>query len=152
MNKFTVRPGYGSKDLLIEFNISQHEKDFQSELFKFLRNQNYIPHDIKDLVFYERVEFKSNWGKFYFEQDEWGSFWISADNNETVENLAKQLEASPTLERYEENWDKYKKAPKVKNIEEERMESMMNDGCQTSLLLLFFGASILAVIIYLYIN
>ena len=153
MNKFTVRPGYGSKELLIEFTTLDTEDLFLKKMLNAFKGFGYTPSDIKDLIFLNIVEFKTPWGTVSFEHDEWDFFWISAENNLTIENFAKQLEELPFLERYEVDWSEYKKTKnnlgEIK--EEERMESMMNDGCQTSLLFLALGV-ITIIIITSYLN
>lgn len=149
MDKFTVRPGYGSQNLLIEFVTSKSAEDFRADFLKILNHLKYTPTGIKDVIFYELIEFKSTFGKFYFELDEWGFFWISAENNQVIENLAEQLETLPELERYEVNWDKYKNGPKLDRFNHGNELKKSRQAFKDFIIFLMVCISILALIVYL---
>ena len=149
MDKFTVRPGYGSQDLLIEFNTSKSVEDFRADFLKILSHLKYTQTGVKDVIFYDLVEFKSTWGKFYFELDQWGFFWITAENNHVIENLAEQLEAQPELERYEVNWKKYKKGINFDLIDHEKELRKSRLAVKDFIIFLIVCISTLALIVYL---
>ena len=108
MNNFTIRPGYQSKDLLIEFNTSLEVEDFQEKMLGVFNDLGLKPIDVMDTMFFQAVEFEIEEGTFAFDLDEWGFFWIRAKKNETIEALAKMLEGHTFLKRIEVDWNEYK--------------------------------------------
>lgn len=77
MHSYKVRPGYGSKKLLIEFIADSSEKKLVADLNTVLKSAGLINHSIK--YYFIAPHYKTPTGPFELRYDEWGFVWIHAD-------------------------------------------------------------------------
>ena len=86
MNKFRLRPAYGSKELLIEFTSGPEKENFISTLEKALNSINVKIIGSKDLWVNDELLFKANsdLGTFSISIDTWGLAFITSKENQIV--------------------------------------------------------------------
>ena len=110
MHRYTVRPGYGSEELLIEFGSKASVEDLRNDIFAVLRSFGADFSRVMNMVNVDYFEFKSAHGSFVFEEDDWGLLWIFAARNQKVIPL---LDAAFKLDRrftrYEVDFADYKR-------------------------------------------
>jgi len=105
---YRVRPGYGSKRLLIEFSDSPDNKDFSEalkNLFKACEIETVKKEKSFDDVLYSLA---SNYGFFEMSVDSWGGVFIHADDNQVVIGyLDKQLTGSGVFKKEVVDFSQY---------------------------------------------
>ena len=82
MHRYTVRPGYGSRELMIEFGSKASVEGLRNDIFAVLGSCGADLSRVKNMVTVDYFEFKSVHGPFVFEEDEWGLLWIFAPSNQ----------------------------------------------------------------------
>ena len=101
MYRFKVRPGYGSNDLLIEFDLISEHEEFLTVLVETLRGIDASPREQIDLWMNDEVllEFDSNLGRFVLSSDIWGMvFLMDGENPSTIESIGSLLADSDRFE------------------------------------------------------
>ena len=107
---YKVRPGYGSDKLLIEFGADSSDERFVSDLRSVLAEHDLIPKSKEDLVFKYRFTYDSPSGPFELDDDEWGSLWVHADDNQdAIHYVDRILGESGRFQKEEVNYEDYKK-------------------------------------------
>ncbi|GGF69653.1 hypothetical protein [Wenyingzhuangia marina] len=86
MNKFRLRPAYGSKELLIEFTSGPEKSNFISNLEKALYSINVKIIGSKDLWINDEMLLEANCdlGTFSISIDTWGLAFIMSEKNQKV--------------------------------------------------------------------
>jgi hypothetical protein len=86
MYRYRLRPGYGSKDLLIELLPKSADEAFFGELFGILKRVNAKVADVSDLWMNGEVLLNcdSDYGQFMVSKDIWDLVFIMADKNQPV--------------------------------------------------------------------
>lgn len=86
MYKYLLRPGYGSKELLIELLPKDADEVFLDTLFACLQQINVKVQDICNLWINDEVVFKcdSDFGSFEVSKDIWGFVFIMSSSNQSV--------------------------------------------------------------------
>jgi hypothetical protein len=90
MNKFRLRPAYGSKELLIEFTSGAEKDNFIAELENALFPLKTIITGSKDLWVNDEIlfEVKCNLGTFQISIDNYGlAFILSKKNQEIIKEI-----------------------------------------------------------------
>ncbi|MCP3930381.1 MAG: hypothetical protein GY705_14915 [Bacteroidetes bacterium] len=86
MYKYTVRPGYGSEELLIEFSPDKADETFFNCLFGAITKLSLKIMDIHDLWMNDEVliSLDSEKGKFEISKDVWDLVFILSKNNQKI--------------------------------------------------------------------
>jgi hypothetical protein len=84
MHRYRLRPGYGSKELLIEILPESADEAFLGDLFGILRQVNAKVADVSDLWMNDEVllKFDSDCGQFVVSKDVWNVVFIMAAENQ----------------------------------------------------------------------
>lgn len=105
---YKVRPGYGSKQLLIEFGPESYNERFVSDLRSVLAGHNLIPKRKQDLIFQFITVFDSPCGRFELVADEWSFVFVLADENQdAIQYVDRILCESGRFQKEEVNYDEY---------------------------------------------
>lgn len=93
MYKYKVRPGYGSKKLLVEFSPGKADEAFFGSIFKALEPIKVKTVDVVDLWMNDEIiwNMKSNVGEFELSKDIWDMVFILADDNQSVIKIIDDL-------------------------------------------------------------
>jgi len=114
MNKiysYHFRPGYQSKDLLIDIFGGAENENFNSDFLNAIAEIQPKMTDILDLWINDEVlmTFDSDIGKFVLSKDIWGFAFVMAENNQQgLHRINSILECSELFEKIEINFDNYK--------------------------------------------
>jgi hypothetical protein len=112
--KYHYRPGYGRKELLLEF-YQGVEKDFYTHLFEAIAEIEPKVDSIKDLWMNDEVllNVNSNVGDFILSKDIWDfAFIMSETNQKCLEKINELLLKSSLFEKVEVNFDAYQNIKK----------------------------------------
>jgi hypothetical protein len=92
MHKYKVRPGYGTTELLIEFNVEPDEIFF-GDLYGVLKEINVSTINITDLWVNDEVIFNldSDHGQFELSKDIWDFVFIMATKNQVIISIISNL-------------------------------------------------------------
>jgi hypothetical protein len=114
MNKvysYHFRPGYQSKDLLIDIFGGAESETFNSDFLNAIAELEPVMTDIVDLWMNDEVimTFDSEVGKFTLSKDIWGFAFVMAENNQQgLHQINSILERSDLFEKIEVDFEKYK--------------------------------------------
>jgi len=114
MYRYRVRPGYGSTELLIEFQLKSAHQAFFDELLKVLKQLNGKVSNVSDVWMNDEVSlhFDSDAGPFLVSKDIWDFVWIMAPKNQNA--ILKIEEALRTYAQFQQefvDFEEYKKVP-----------------------------------------
>ena len=111
MHRYKVRPGYGSKNLLIEFSTSADRNVFRHDIRSVFERAGATPAD-SELIGMEVFDhFDSPAGSFTLNEDDWGLFWIFAEENQSaISLLDKHLKDDPKFDRESADFSKYNRS------------------------------------------
>jgi len=86
MNRYRLRPGYGSEELLLEFVQGPERESFVAELMHALQSLNVRVQSTEYLLMNEEVllSLQSDQGAFELSIDCWGLGFIMAKNNQDI--------------------------------------------------------------------
>jgi len=84
MYKYRVRPGYGSKNVLIEFMVNSENTDFVAILKEVFDQAEIVTTKKEDLWMNDEVLYHmvGECGEFQLSSDNWGSIFILANENQ----------------------------------------------------------------------
>lgn len=111
MYQYFFRPGYKSKDLLIEVFDGAEKESFISDFLNAISELNPKMIDILDFWMNDEVlmTYDSEVGKFTLSKDIWGFAFITADENqEGLIRINSILKNSELFEKIEVDFEKYK--------------------------------------------
>jgi hypothetical protein len=114
MNKiyrYHFRPGYQSKDLLIDIFGGAENENFNWDFLNAIAEIEPEMTDILDLWMNNEVlmTFDSDAGLFTLSKDVWGFAFVMAENNqEGLHRINSILECSELFEKIEVNFENYK--------------------------------------------
>ncbi|TDW49954.1 hypothetical protein EV144_102384 [Flavobacterium sp. 270] len=111
MYQYHLRPGYKSKELLIDIFGGAEGETFNSDLLNAIVTINPKMTDILDLWMNDEVliTFDSDVGQFTISKDIWGFAFIMADGNqEGLIRISSILEDSELFEKVEVDFENYK--------------------------------------------
>jgi hypothetical protein len=114
MNSFPyyiVRPGYGSKELLIEFGGTADGKSIVQSLIQLLTNNRFTINEVQDNFGSDEYcyQFTSSHGKITLSIDTWDFVFIHGDNNqEDIYVIDEILKNSNQFIKKEVDFEKYK--------------------------------------------
>ena len=111
MNKFRLRPAYGSKELLIEFTSGPEKENFISTLGKALNSINVKIIGSKDLWVNDELLFEANsdLGTFSISIDTWSlAFITSKENQIVISEIDSILNENKYFEKEAVNFEDYK--------------------------------------------
>jgi hypothetical protein len=111
MYRYRVRPGHGSKKLLVEFMSDSSDEAFLAALRSVFSANGIKAKRKEDLLFLFRTVMDSPAGSFEVDHDEWSMVWIHADDNQNViPYLDRVLAASGQFQKEEVNLTQYERA------------------------------------------
>lgn len=111
MYKYHYRPGYGSKNFLIEIYSGPERKEFFGDLLSVLKEINIQIEEINDLWMNDEfmLEFNSGIGSFLISKDIYDLVFIMADNNPCcIETIYTLLLKDHRFEKTDVDLDAYK--------------------------------------------
>lgn len=93
MYTYKCRPGYGSKDLMIEFESGTENKSFLKDLAKALQAMNAKISSSKNVWMNDEVwiNISSKHGNFTLTKDNWGLVFIMTQKNQVGMMILDQL-------------------------------------------------------------
>jgi len=93
MYKYIVRPGYGSKKMLISFSPDKADEIFFGCLLRALKAININPVEIVDLWMNDEIiwNMKSDAGDFEISKDIWDLVFIMAEENQSIIKIIDKL-------------------------------------------------------------
>ena len=97
MYKYTVRPAYGSEELLIEFSPEKADKSFFDNLFGAIADLSLKIIDVHDLWMNDEIiiALDSVEGEFEISRDVWDyAFILAKDNQKIIPRIADLLTKS----------------------------------------------------------
>jgi len=110
-NRYRVRPGYGSKNLLVEFMSDSSDEAFLAVLRSVFSANGIKAKRKEDLLFLFRTVMDSPAGTFEVDHDEWSMVWVHADKSQNViPYLDRILTASGQFQKEEVDFAQYEKA------------------------------------------
>jgi len=119
---YIVRPGYGSKDLLIEFGGTADGNAIVQSLIQLLTNNGFTISSVQDNFASDEYcyHFKSNQGNITLSIDIWDFVFLHGDNNQSdIHLIAELLKTSNQFITKEVDFEKYK----IPKIDEENSPS-----------------------------
>lgn len=108
---YKLRPGYSSKELLLDFNANQLPDQLQQDLITILENNGFKLDGVSDLWVNDELQFKykSNNGLVILSRDIWDFFFIIGENNQAdILELDKLLLNNPLFKKLEVDFSRYK--------------------------------------------
>jgi len=111
MYQYYFRPGYQSKELLIEVFDGAENESFVSDFVSAISKLNPKMIDILDLWMNDEVlmTYDSDVGKFTLSKDIWGFAFIMAENNQDgLIQINSILEKGNLFEKVKVDFEKYK--------------------------------------------
>jgi len=111
MYKYHFRPGYQSKELLIDVFGGAENETFVSDFVNAIHEIKPKMIDILDLWMNDEVlmTYDSEAGKFTISKDIWGFAFIMAENNqEVLAQINSILEKAELFEKVEVDFENYK--------------------------------------------
>lgn len=111
MYKYHFRPGYQSKDLLIDIFSGAESETFLFDFLHTIREINPKTTDILDLWMNDEIlmTYNSEVGEFTISKDIWGFAFIMADyNQDGLYKINSILEKSELFEKVEVDFENYK--------------------------------------------
>lgn len=108
--KYKLRPGYGSKELLIEFSNIEHPENFIKKLISILKNHEFEYNGTTDVWMNDEVliHLKSSNGKLIISKDIYDFIFILGDHNQKdIEKIAGILMESDLFEKEIDDYLKY---------------------------------------------
>ncbi|MFC0777764.1 hypothetical protein [Flavobacterium sp. HJSW_4] len=111
MYKYYFRPGYQSKDLLIEVFDGAENETFVSDFFSAISEIKPEMAEVSDLWMNDEIliTYDSEIGQFTLSKDIWGFAFVMAENNQNGLNLLNSiLEKATLFEKVEVDFEKYK--------------------------------------------
>lgn len=109
--KYSCRPGYGSKDLLIDFHNPSDQKLLVQEVLNVIEELKPVNNDFKDLWMNDEFVYiiKTDLGQMEFSIDSWGcAFILAENNNELINTIDKILNQNSMFEKIEVDFNEYK--------------------------------------------
>jgi hypothetical protein len=111
MYRYRVRPGYGSKKLLVEFMSDSSDEGFLAALRSVFSANGIRATGEEAQLFRFRTIMDSPAGSFELDHDEWSMVWVHADENQNViPYLDCILTASGQFQKEEVDFAQYAKA------------------------------------------
>lgn len=107
---YKLRPGYGSKELLLDFNTNESPDQLQQELHALIEKAGFVLTDANDLWINDELLFNytSKNGVITFSRDVWDMFFIMGKDNQTdILLLDKLLCENPLFEKTEVDFSAY---------------------------------------------
>lgn len=107
---YKLRPGFGSKELLLDFDCNGRPDSLQNDLFKLLEDANFTITGVGDLWMNDQLlfEFKSQTKTVTITRDIWDLFFITAENNQSaITKLDELLSDHPLFEKMEVDFSEY---------------------------------------------
>jgi hypothetical protein len=108
---FIRRPGYGSKNYLIEILSSESESVILTDLLSAIKELNPKLNDIQDLWMNDEIliHIECDRGQFIFSHDIWGLTFLTADEDQALVNhISNILSQHPKYSKLEVNDSDYK--------------------------------------------
>lgn len=115
MNEFRLRPGYGSKNLLIEFTSGPEKTSFVTEITQALSDIDMAITATTDLWMNDEILYAAYTKEGYFTLsiDIWGFAFIIADENQKLIHTIDQiLQSNPTFHKEIVDFKRYESLPK----------------------------------------
>ncbi len=107
-HSYMVRPGYRSKEFLIEFGPYSFEEPFASDLRAVFAENDLVPSSKRDLIFSFDVTFDSPSGPFELVNDEWSFVFIFAtESQDAIHYVDRILEQSGRFQKQDVNYEDY---------------------------------------------
>lgn len=107
---YHYRPGYKSKELLIEIFSGVEDENFMSDLFQAISKLSIRIDDIQDLWMNDEILLiiESNMGSFILSKDIWGLCFIMSENNQKcISEINKLLEQDIRFQKNEVDFKNY---------------------------------------------
>ena len=105
---YKIRPCYGSKNLLIEFETESSDEIMLADIHSVFATRNITSKSTKDFIFRLIKIFDSACGQFEMDIDVEGFVFILADKNQAaIPYLGKILSESGMFQKKEVNFDDY---------------------------------------------
>ena len=107
---YKFRPGYGTKELLLDINCKGAPDALQIDLLKIINDANFTIVGVEDLWMNDELlfEFKSKNGTIVITRDIWDLFFVVGNHNQIdMMRLDKILSENPLFEKLEVNFSDY---------------------------------------------
>lgn len=108
---YKLRPGYGSKDLLLDFNAKQSADQLQAELISILENNGFKFESAEDLWMNDELlfNFSSQNGAIVLSRDIWDFIFVHGDKNQAdIFKIDALLSANSLFEKLPVDFSEYK--------------------------------------------
>jgi hypothetical protein len=115
---YMVRPGYGSKELLIEFGGPEEVSTIIQHVIQLLNNNGFTMIGVQDNFGSDEYcyQLTSSHGNITISIDTWDFVFIHGDNNqEDIHRIDEILKTSSQFIKKEVDFEKYKKAKTAKD-------------------------------------
>ena len=109
--KYHLRPGYGSKNLLIEVFYGAEHEPFLTDIFKALDSIHPVVHHLSDLWMNDEIlmDITSDAGPFTLSKDIWGLAFLLADENQSgIQEIDAILQRNDQFQKVEVDDELYR--------------------------------------------
>lgn len=107
---YKLRPGYGSRELLLELNCNGHPDSLQKDLFKLMEEAEFTFSRSGDLWMNDQLlfEFKFKSETITLTRDVWDLFFITGETSQNaIRTLDKLLSKDSLFEKLEADFSAY---------------------------------------------
>ncbi len=112
VHSYTIRACYGSDKLLVEFGSTADNRVLRDDIIAALESSGAKVRKSGDQIFSRLIDFDSPAGGFTLDEDEWGLFWIIADDNQfAIEFAGEAFNASRRFERQDVDFEQFRHVP-----------------------------------------